>query len=308
MFKAESTSNGNDLQENNEYRQTQALHEHSPLLLPKSAAWNGLRIEHHRQPPAECDLRSPQHIFCILLNNCHIDRSRHGGHVHSNCAQQGEVILHPASSSHWARWHEETEFLLLFLEPSLVAQIGNSTAIEIMESEKEFPDPLLLQIGLALKAELDEDMVASSALYAESLATALSAHLLRRYAVQRPIIHDTANYSASSTIRRAIEYVHDHPGQPLTLAELSTIAEMSPYHFSRAFKQATGIAPHQYVLHTRIEHATGLLQQGTCSIAEVARRVGFFDQSHFTRYFKRIVGVTPQTLLRQKSKNVPDQL
>jgi len=106
-------------------------------------------------------------------------------------------------------------------------------------------------------------------------------------------------------LKRVIEYIHANLDQNLTLAELSFIANMSPYHFARTFKQATGMAPHQYVLHTRIERAKSLLLQGKLSIAEVAMRVGFFDQSHFTRYFKRIVGVTPQTLLRQNSKNLP---
>lgn len=79
---------------------------------------------------------------------------------------------------------------------------------------------------------------------------------------------------------------------------------MSPYHFARTFKHVTGVAPHQYVLKVRLERAKSLLLRGNLSIAEVAHKVGFFDQSHFTRYFKRLVGVTPQILLRQNSKNL----
>lgn len=59
-----------------------------------------------------------------------------------------------------------------------------------------------------------------------------------------------------------------------------------------------GVTPHQYILQRRIEKAKYLLQQGKLSIAEVAATVGFCDQSHFTRYFKRIVGVTPKQLLQ----------
>ena len=90
----------------------------------------------------------------------------------------------------------------------------------------------------------------------------------------------------------------------LTLAELSFIADMSPHYFARTFKHVTGVAPHQYVLNARLERAKSLLLRGNVSIAEVAQKVGFFDQSHFTNYFKRLVGVTPQALLRQNSKNV----
>ena len=303
-----SFAHGEGMQKKNEYRHTQALEERKPLVLPERATWNGISIEHHRQPPAECELCLPQHTFCILLNESMVERRVDGGRLHSDQAEPGEVILYPASLRHWIRWQEEAEFLLLFLDNPLIFQDGESIAgydaIEVMEREKEFRDPLVLQIGLALKAELDEGMIASSALYAESLAAALSAHLLRRYNIQEYSARDITGNPSNALIQRVIDYIHDNLDQQLTLAELSFIANMSSYHFARIFKRATGMAPHQYVIYTRIERAKDLLLQGKFSIAEVAMRVGFFDQSHFTRYFKRIVGVTPQTLLRQNSKNL----
>ncbi len=312
MLKVEATTNDEGLQNNkksNEYRHTHALHEQSPLVLPQSATWNGIGIEHHHQPPAECELCLPQHTFCILLNESKVERRVDGGNLHSNHAAPGEVILYPASLRHWIRWQEETEFLLLFLDNPLVVQDGEKItgydAIEIMEREKGFQDPLVQQIGLSLKTELDEGMVASSALYAESLAAALSAHLLRRYNIQEYVARNITGNLSNAVIQCVVEYIHENLDQQLTLAELSFIANMSSYHFARTFKQATGMAPHQYVLHTRIERAKDLLLQGKLSIAEIAMRVGFFDQSHFTRYFKRIVGVTPHTLLYQNSKNLP---
>ncbi len=312
MFKDEVAANSKAVQKHNEkngYRNMQALNEQLPLVLPQSATWNGISIEHHRQPPAECELYSPQYTFCIFLNESHTEKRVNGGPLYSSYAGQGEAMIYPASSRHWIRWQDETEFLLLFLDPSLVAQTGESLGsydpIEIMESKKEFRDPSLQHIALALKAELDAGMVASSALYAEALATALSAHVLRRYAVQKHNIDDAIGHPSRIVIQRVIEYIHDNLAHQLTLAELSFIANLSSYHFARTFKQATGMAPHQYILHTRIERAKSLLLQGKLSVAEVALQVGFFDQSHFTRYFKRVVGVTPQTLLRQNSKNLP---
>lgn len=296
------------MQKSNQFRHTQALNEQMPIILPESAIWSGISIEHHRQPPGECELCLPQHTFCILLNECDVERRVDGGPLHCSHAEKGEVILYPASVRHWIRWQEEAEFLLLFLDNPLIAQNGENIAgydaIEIMEREKEFRDPLVQQIGLALKAELDEGMISSSALYAESLGAALSAHLLRRYNLQEYLTRNITGNPSNVVIQRVVEYIHDNLGQQLTLTELAFIANMSSYHFSRTFKQATGMAPHQYVLYTRIERAKGLLLQGKLSVAEVATRVGFFDQSHFTRYFKRIVGVTPQTLLRQNSKNL----
>ncbi len=291
-----------------EYKHTQALQEQSPLVLPKSAVWNGISIERHSQPAAECELCLPQHTFCILLNEGYTERRVDGGHLLANRAEPGEVLFYPAFSQHWIRWQKDAEFLLLFLDSSLITQdeenIADYDAIEAMERKREFRDPLVQQIGLALNAELDGGMVDSSALYAESLATALSAHLLRHYSTKESIVRDITSNVPNAPMQRVIEYIHYNLAQQLTIAELSFIANLSPYHFSRTFKQATGMAPHQYVLHIRIDHAKELLLQGNLSIAEVATRVGFFDQSHFTRYFKRIVGITPQTLLQQKSKKI----
>ena len=290
------------------HRQIHALYPSSPLALPKSATWNSITIEHHLQQPAECELCLPQYTICILLSACQTERRLDGGPLHQNSVASGEIIVYPASSEHWIRWQENAEFLLLFLDPALVAQTADQltshSSIELIESKKGVSDSLIQQIGLALKAEIDEGMVASSSLYAESLANALSAHLLRHYTVWKPTLEDVAGTHSASTLRHVIEYIHDTLDHHLTLAELAFVADLSTYHFARTFKHVTGVAPHQYILNARVERAKSLLLQGKLSIAEIANKVGFFDQSHFTRYFKRLVGVTPQTLLRQNSKNV----
>jgi AraC family transcriptional regulator len=75
---------------------------------------------------------------------------------------------------------------------------------------------------------------------------------------------------------------------------MAAVARLSPYHFARQFKKATGLPPHQYVIARRVERAKQLLQAKTgLSLAEVAARAGFSDQSQFCHHFKRLVGVTP---------------
>ena len=290
------------------HRQIHPLHPTPLLAMPKIAAWNGLNIEYHLQPAAECEMRQPQHTICILLSECQLERRVDGGQLQRIHAGSGEVIIYPASSEHWIRWQQNAEFLLLFLDPALLIQTADELAarstIELIGSKKETHDPLLQQIGLALKAEIDAETAVFSSLYAESLASALSAHLLRHYTVWKPTMRDGIGNHTASALRHVIAYIHDNLDQQLTLAELSFIAAMSPYHFARTFKHVTGVAPHHYVLNARLERAKSLLLRGNLSIAEVAQKVGFFDQSHFTNYFKRLVGVTPQALLRQNSKNI----
>jgi AraC family transcriptional regulator len=67
----------------------------------------------------------------------------------------------------------------------------------------------------------------------------------------------------------------------------------SPFHFSRSFKQATGVGPQRYVIQRRVERAKRLLRQTRQPIALIAQEAGFADQSHLTQIFHREMGVTP---------------
>ena len=71
------------------------------------------------------------------------------------------------------------------------------------------------------------------------------------------------------------------------------MARLSPFHFSRAFKQATGSAPHQFVIARRVRRAQLLLAAGSCSQAQIAYETGFASQSHFASTFRRVTGMTP---------------
>lgn len=93
-------------------------------------------------------------------------------------------------------------------------------------------------------------------------------------------------------IMQARDYIQSHYMQSITLQELATLANLSPYHFSRLFRDVIGLPPHAYLNQVRVDKARALLKSGML-IADVAVAVGFTDQSHLTRRFKRVLGVTP---------------
>ena len=78
----------------------------------------------------------------------------------------------------------------------------------------------------------------------------------------------------------------------ITLAEAGRILEVSPAHLARSFTNRFGISPHRYLVGRRIETARAQLLEGQ-PLAQVAADVGFHDQAHFTKHFKRHVGTTP---------------
>jgi AraC family transcriptional regulator len=95
-------------------------------------------------------------------------------------------------------------------------------------------------------------------------------------------------------LRAVFEYIEEHLDASPSLEQLAAVARVSPFHFARQFKRATGLPPHQYVIARRVERARQLLQTGSdFSLAEGALRAGFSDQSQFSHHFKRLIGVTP---------------
>ena len=92
-----------------------------------------------------------------------------------------------------------------------------------------------------------------------------------------------------------MEYIEEQLDASPSLEQMAAVARLSPYHFARQFKTATGLPPHQYLIARRVERAEQLLRTGgDFSLAEVAAYAGFSDQSQFSRHFKRLIGVTPR--------------
>jgi AraC family transcriptional regulator len=103
---------------------------------------------------------------------------------------------------------------------------------------------------------------------------------------------------AGGALRRVKAYIDDHIGQRISLDELARQAGVSRFHFARQFRLSTGESPMGYLRRVRIERSKSILQARETTIAEVAARLGFSDQSHFTRIFGRLVGVSPGSFAR----------
>jgi AraC family transcriptional regulator len=142
-------------------------------------------------------------------------------------------------------------------------------------------------------------------MYGEALSTALAVHLLREYGA--PVLGPKRQYAGGlprEKLVRAVEYIQDQLDTELTVSGIAKAVYMSPYHFTRLFKESTGQSPYQYVVDARVRKAKELLTTGKFTISEAAHHVGFVDQSHLTRHFKRVFGLPPKRLLEsQKARD-----
>jgi AraC family transcriptional regulator len=177
----------------------------------------------------------------------------------------------------------------------LVHTVYESLQVEYTELVLHLPiyDPLYRHIALVLQAEREAEGGAGH-LYAQSLADALVVHFLRRYAAAQSSLREVTGGLTPFKLRRTLAYIQEHLEHELSLATLATVAQTSPSHFARLFKQATGRTPHQYVLWCRMEQAKRLLVETDVPLIEIAYQIGCTDQSHFTALFRQHVATTPK--------------
>ena len=240
-------------------------------------------IMHHRlvlnaRPPEELDLK-------------YDGVKRHAPHP------PGSITLVPAGRQAWVRSSGHKNELHVFLDSRLVTRIAEEV-FDLDPARLTVPPldglslPQLRAIMGAVEVELTTDGDGSR-LAAESLANLLTVHLIRHILAPYQPVHTPDGALPRKKLRAVVEYVEEHLGSGLTLDRIAAVVHLSPYHFARQFKAATGVPPHQYVIRRRVERARGLLSARDVSLAEVALHAGFSDQSQFTRHFKRVLGMTP---------------
>jgi AraC family transcriptional regulator len=123
--------------------------------------------------------------------------------------------------------------------------------------------------------------------------------ILRSAATAVTDVHrEQSNALPRHKLRLVAAYVADHMEEPIRVSQLAALVSVSPFHFSRQFRAATGLAPHQYVLQCRMQHAARMLAETQAPARSIAMEVGCADQSHFISVFRRSFGCTPRDFRR----------
>jgi len=206
------------------------------------------------------------------------------------------VISGATGTLMWVHGQRDETSIIPTMHPALLVHASyESLQVHYAELVPHLPrhDPLLHHMALVLQAAVEAEGMAGC-LYAEALANALAVHLLSRYAIGRHLDQPFHSGLTPCKLHRTIAYILAHLEHKLSLAELAAVAQISPAHFARLFKCATGQTPHQYVITCRMERAKQLLTETTLPLHEVGARVGYADQSHFTALFRQYVATTPK--------------
>ena len=268
-----------------------------PSSAPRPLARGGLQVDRRTTRPGIVELRA---------GHDHVLKMHVGRPVRASCSHhrwvytRGDLDIWPAGMSDV--WNEEgaATSVMVRLPPALLRRaaedVGRNPDRVSLAFRCQLRDPSIEHIAWALDAERRAGFPSGS-LYTDSLGLALAAHLLGRYEPVRSIERGLPKQKE----QRVLEYIEAHLDRDLSLETLAETAGLGPSHFKTLFRRSLGLPVHQYVIRRRVERAKALLEEGTLPLAQVALDAGFAHQSHMARAMRRVLGVTPAALRRERA-------
>ncbi|MEU0571184.1 AraC family transcriptional regulator [Nonomuraea sp. NPDC005983] len=211
-------------------------------------------------------------------------------------AGAGELVLVNPDTGHTGQAGTPGGWSYRMLYPSVEAMAEVAAEIGLPRATPYFPQQVVRDPAVAaLLGSAHQATECGDGLAASTLTRMLFARLLARHAAPRPSA--ALPSEGLRAVREALDVLHGSLLDPPTLDDLARAVRARPFPLLRAFKAATGLPPHAYLTSLRVRRARGLLASGMPP-AQVAAEVGFTDQAHLSRHFKRVMGVPPAAYQR----------
>lgn len=212
--------------------------------------------------------------------------------------KQGEIVLinpgeiHSGYATDEKGWQYRTFYPSVTLMRQLAREITDKVWTMPIFKHPVIADPALAQQLIRLHYAMEHS---PTRLTKDTILREAMGLLLRRHA------HDNLNPLAIKHEHQAVQvakdYLQAHYAEDVALDDIASVVGLSPYYLSRVFKAAIGLPPYKYLIQIRLQRAKTLLASGQ-AIADVAYQVGFADQSHMSKWFKRVFGVPPGQFAR----------
>jgi AraC family transcriptional regulator len=262
----------------------------STLVTGSAPGENGVSVLRVRfRGGAYFNVNARQHLVCFV-SPVRIE-CRMAGRTFQHDAPGGSLAICPAGTDAEANAGQSVEAIFVMIDPGRLAlAAAEDAALEAQLMQRSLGyDQTLLDSARTLASEsangyrngpLLWNEVASG--FVEGLVASHTSEFERR----------TRGKLGKDVLKRLRDYVIAHIDEPIEVATLAGIAARSPFHFTRLFRRSVGVSPHRYVVHLRLQRAVELVREGRSGLAEVAVRTGFADQSHLTRWVRRVHGVS----------------
>jgi AraC-like DNA-binding protein len=248
---------------------------------------------------------APQESFSLIYMFDHLPAHEFWsdeGHINVPDLPRGSMHIMDLRPSGNARFHSSFDTMNIAIPrtalDALADQIGTAAPKDLhVPHAWDWRDPIMDGMQAAIAQAIAAGGEVDNLVF-DHLLMALLTHAAITYGEMRMPSPGMRGALGGPQLKRAQDAMMESLEDPVALAEIARRCDLSPSHFSRAFKLATGKAPSEWRMERRIERAQKLLRGDEHSIAQVALLSGFADQSHFTRVFSRHIGQSPANWAR----------
>jgi AraC family transcriptional regulator len=264
---------------------------HQPIIAGRISGATPLFVERYLYQDIERTVSGMDRMALVVQFGGGRVREGEPDHWRSMNLPTQSLLIPPRVPTHW-HYSGTVDFAVLyFLGGSSSVLHGLQVIAESRDAPVSFSDPLVGAAALQLVGELQKSQGADVG-FMERLAGVMLEQAYRALVTpgNRGI---NPRHVHASRMQAVLNHIHGNLAADLSADRLAKRAEVSLAHFSRVFRDATGISPHQYVLAARLDLARKLLTQSTLPISRIAEECGFSSQSHLTASFRAAHSTTP---------------
>jgi len=266
--------------------------------------WPGLFARRYRFPRVVDGFLVPATaeplITCQLKGSAEFQERDIGGAWVPRQVRRGDIFVTGSKTPYELRWRSplgaeiDVIHIHLAMDQCLAAfeMVYEDKAGAVEVADFFGRDETLAQLSFAC-AEMLSARTAGNAKRVVAFGHLFAIYIAEKYtniAAQRP---DYRGGLPIARLRKIEDYVRAHLAENISIETLAELAELSPFHFSRVFKQTTGMTPLQFVIRERMLQAQQLIRETSRSLIEIALDVGYTSPSHFAQVFRRTVGMVP---------------